>query len=82
MTLKTTPSDVVATLGKLPVTVHPLDDPAKFVFDAWTMPGLLAPTAPGVEGETVMYATVHGEFTECTYLLYSYSLFDCTIDGY
>jgi nuclear RNA export factor len=64
-TLKITPSDVVATLCKLPDTVHLLDDPAKFVFDAWTIPGFLVPAAAGVGGETVLFASVHGQFTEC-----------------
>lgn len=64
-TLQVTPADVITSIVKLPVSAHPLTDPTKFVFDAWTMPGLLAPTAPGIEGETVIYAIVHGEFTEC-----------------
>lgn len=49
----------------LPKTKHPLDEATKFVFDTFTMPGLLAPTAPDTPGETVIYAVVHGEFTEC-----------------
>ncbi len=72
MTLKITPSDVVATLGELPDTVHPLDDPSKFVFDTCTMPGFLAPIAAGVDGETVLFAIVHGEFTERAQLLSLY----------
>lgn len=49
----------------LPKTVHPLSDPEKFVFDTWTMPGFLAPAAPGVPGETIIYAVVHGQYMEC-----------------
>ena len=64
-TLAITPSSTITALNKLPATLHPLTDPTKFVFDTWTMPGLLAPTAPGVEGETVILAVVHGEFSEC-----------------
>lgn len=55
----------------LPKTEHPLSDPAKFVWDSWTMPNLLAPPAPGQEGETVIYAVVHGEYTECEHFSYS-----------
>lgn len=55
---------MVNSICKLPATVHPLTDPTKFVFDTWTMPGMLAPPAPGAEGETVIIAVVHGEFSE------------------
>jgi len=34
-----------------------------FVFDAWTMPGLLAAAATP-EAATVIYASVHGEVAE------------------
>lgn len=60
-----TPSDVVTSIVSLPKTKHPLEDSTKFVWDSWTMPGLLAPTQPGAEAETVIFASVHGEFTEC-----------------
>ncbi|GAA5995079.1 uncharacterized protein JCM10292_004525 [Rhodotorula paludigena] len=63
-TLKVTPSDVVTSIVSLPKTKHPLEDSTKFVWDSWTMPGLLAPTQPGAEAETVIFASVHGEFTE------------------
>lgn len=63
-TLQVTPSAVITSVMSLPKTIHPLSDPEKFVFDTWTMPGLLAPTAPGVAGETVIYAVVHGQFME------------------
>ncbi|GAA5865493.1 hypothetical protein JCM8547_001263 [Rhodosporidiobolus lusitaniae] len=63
-TLKVTPSSVISSVMSLPKTKHPLDQSDKFVWDAWTMPGLLAPQQPGTEGETVIYASVHGEFTE------------------
>lgn len=63
-TLKVNASSVISSIVNLPSTQHPLDDPAKFVFDTWTMPGLLAPTEAGAPGETVIYAVVHGEFTE------------------
>lgn len=64
VTLRVSPSTVVSSIMALPKTEHPLSDPAKFVWDSWTMPNLLAPPAPGQEGETVIYAVVHGEFTE------------------
>lgn len=67
-TLKLTPSSIVSSIVTLPKTTHPLDKFEKFVFDTWTMPGLLAPTAPGVEGETVIYAVVHGEYIERAFL--------------
>lgn len=60
----------------LPKTEHPLTDPAKFVWDSWTMPNLLAPPGPGQDGETVIYAVVHGEFTECTSFRPLHLLFD------
>ncbi|GAA5922659.1 hypothetical protein JCM1841_006770 [Sporobolomyces salmonicolor] len=63
-TLKVTPSSVVSSIVTLPKTKHPLEESSKFVWDSWTMPNLLAPTVPGGEGETVIYAVVHGEFTE------------------
>ncbi|GAA6007197.1 hypothetical protein JCM11491_003040 [Sporobolomyces phaffii] len=63
-TLRVTPSTVISSIMALPKTEHPLSDPAKFVWDSWTMPNLLAPPAPGQEGETVIYAVVHGEYTE------------------
>lgn len=63
-TLQVTPSTVISTICRLPTTTHPLTEPDKFVFDTWTMPGLLAPTSTGAEGETVIFAVVHGEFTE------------------
>lgn len=59
-----TPSAVVSSIMSLPKTKHPLEEASKFVFDTFTMPGLLAPTAPDTPGETVIYAVVHGEFTE------------------
>ncbi|GAA5834484.1 hypothetical protein JCM9279_004329 [Rhodotorula babjevae] len=62
-TLKTTPSAVVTSIVSLPKTQHPLDKADKFVWDSWAMP-LLPPAQPGVEGETVIFASVHGEFTE------------------
>lgn len=65
VTLRVTPPTVISSIMALPKTEHPLSDPAKFVWDSWTMPNLLAPPAPGQEGETVIYAVVHGEFTEC-----------------
>ncbi|KDE09490.1 hypothetical protein MVLG_00390 [Microbotryum lychnidis-dioicae p1A1 Lamole] len=49
----------------LPKSQHPLDDPTKFVFDCFTLPAFLRPSAPGGEPETVIMACVHGEFTEC-----------------
>lgn len=64
-TLKTTPSAVITSIVSLPKTQHPLDKGDKFVFDTWTMPGLLPPAQPGAEGDTVIFASVHGEFTEC-----------------
>ncbi|GAA5831257.1 hypothetical protein JCM3766R1_002986 [Sporobolomyces carnicolor] len=64
VTLRVTPSTVVSSIMALPKTEHPLSDPAKFVWDSWTMPNLLAPPGPGQEGETVIYAAVHGEYTE------------------
>ncbi|GAA5922186.1 Mex67p [Sporobolomyces koalae] len=63
-TLQVSPESVISSIMALPKTEHPLSDPAKFVWDSWTMPNLLAPPAPGQEGETVIYAAVHGEFTE------------------
>ncbi|KAK4054836.1 nuclear mRNA export, poly(A)+RNA binding protein [Microbotryomycetes sp. JL201] len=63
-TLKTDPAKVIASIVSLPSTQHPLDDPSKFVFDTWTMPGVLAPSEPGGAAETVIFAVVHGEFTE------------------
>ncbi|GAA6036654.1 hypothetical protein JCM8097_001275 [Rhodosporidiobolus ruineniae] len=63
-TLKVTPSTVVTSIVSLPKTKHPLEDPAKFVWDTWTMPNFLPPTQPGAEAETIIYASVHGEFTE------------------
>ncbi|GAA6059061.1 hypothetical protein JCM10212_002032 [Sporobolomyces blumeae] len=63
-TLRVTPESVVSSISSLPKTLHPLADAEKFVWDSWTMPNLLAPPAPGQEGETVIYAVVHGEFTE------------------
>lgn len=59
-----TASGAISSIMALPKTVHPLSEASKFVFDTWTMPGLLAPTAPGAEGETVIFAVVHGEFSE------------------
>ncbi|GAA5962102.1 hypothetical protein JCM3765_005521 [Sporobolomyces pararoseus] len=64
VTLRVTPPTVISSITALPKTEHPLSDPAKFVWDSWTMPNLLAPPAPGQEGETVIYAVVHGEYTE------------------
>ncbi|KAK4704483.1 nuclear RNA export factor, partial [Phenoliferia sp. Uapishka_3] len=58
------PESVIAKLRLIPKTIHPLTDAEKFVFDAWTMPGLLAPTEAGAPGETVIFASVHGEFME------------------
>lgn len=69
--LHVTPDSVTNKLAKVPLTSHPLAEAAKFVFDAWTMPGLLAPTAAGVPGETVILATVHGEFIERKFFLCS-----------
>lgn len=63
-TLKTTPHTVIKSIEALPETQHPISEGDKFVFDSWTMPGLLPPAAPGQEGETVIYAVVHGQFTE------------------
>ncbi|GAA5916790.1 hypothetical protein JCM6882_004167 [Rhodosporidiobolus microsporus] len=63
-TLKVTPSAVVTSIIGLPKTHHPLDKADKFVWDSWTMPAMLAPTQPGGEAETVIFASVHGEFTE------------------
>lgn len=63
-TLQITPSTVISSMCKLPTTAHPLTDPTKFVFDTWTMPGLLAPTETSADGETVILAVVHGEFIE------------------
>ncbi|GAA5926245.1 hypothetical protein JCM3775_000967 [Rhodotorula graminis] len=63
-TLKTTPSAVITSIVTLPKTQHPLEKGDKFVWDSWTMPGLLAPTQPGAPGEVVIFASVHGEFTE------------------
>ncbi|KAI5479212.1 nuclear RNA export factor 1/2 [Pseudohyphozyma bogoriensis] len=62
--LQLSPDKVIAALTSLPGTIHPLSDASKFVFDTWTMPGLLAPVTPGAPPETAIYATVHGEFTE------------------
>lgn len=62
-TLQITPSMVISSICKLPTTAHPLT-PTKFVFDTWTMPGVLAASTPGGEGETVILAVVHGEFVE------------------
>lgn len=62
--LHLTPDSVVGKLSLLPGTIHPLTEASKFVFDTWTMPSLLAPTAPGVPSETVIFASVHGEFME------------------
>lgn len=59
-----TPAAVISSIATLPKTKHPLDDSAKFIWDSWTMPNFLAPAAPGAEGETVIFASVHGEFTE------------------
>ncbi|POY71352.1 hypothetical protein BMF94_5664 [Rhodotorula taiwanensis] len=63
-TLQVTPAAVIASVAQLPKTKHPLDDSAKFIWDSWTMPNFLAPPAPGTEGETVIFASVHGEFSE------------------
>ncbi|KDE09703.1 hypothetical protein MVLG_00106 [Microbotryum lychnidis-dioicae p1A1 Lamole] len=63
-TLQLTPQDVIRSLNSLPKTQHPLDDPTKFVFDCFTLPAFLRPSAPGGEPETVIMACVHGEFTE------------------
>ncbi|GAA5980720.1 hypothetical protein JCM10908_001750 [Rhodotorula pacifica] len=63
-TLQVTPAAVISSIATLPKTKHPLDDSAKFIWDSWTMPNFLAPPAPGAEGETVIFASVHGEFTE------------------
>lgn len=59
-----TPADVVNSINALPKTKHPLEDSNKFVWDSWTLPNLLPPAQPGAEGETVIFASVHGEFTE------------------
>ncbi|KAK4058100.1 nuclear mRNA export, poly(A)+RNA binding protein [Microbotryomycetes sp. JL221] len=63
-TIKTNPAKVISSIIALPSTQHPLDDPSKFVFDTWTMPGVVAPNDPGGVGETVIFAVVHGQFTE------------------
>ncbi|GAA5835315.1 hypothetical protein JCM11251_006678 [Rhodosporidiobolus azoricus] len=63
-TLKLSPSAVITSIVNLPKTSHPLSDADKFVWDSWTMPAMLAPTQPGGEAETVIFANVHGEFTE------------------
>ncbi|BGP52873.1 hypothetical protein JCM8202_003955 [Rhodotorula sphaerocarpa] len=63
-TLQVSPAGVIASIAQLPKTKHPLDDSAKFIWDSWTMPNFLAPEAPGSEGETVIFASVHGEFSE------------------
>ncbi|BGP36661.1 nuclear mRNA export, poly(A)+RNA binding protein [Rhodotorula kratochvilovae] len=63
-TLKVTPSSIITTIVALPKTKHPLEEANKFVWDSWTMPNMLAPPQPGAEGETVIFASVHGEFTE------------------
>lgn len=48
----------------MPKTIHPLNEAEKFVFEAWTMPGVLAPTVPGAAGEMVIFVSLHGEFME------------------
>lgn len=63
-TLQVSPAGVIASIAQLPKTKHPLDDSAKFIWDSWTMPNFLAPEAPGSEGETVIFASLHGEFSE------------------
>ncbi|GAA6004334.1 hypothetical protein JCM10207_000673 [Rhodosporidiobolus poonsookiae] len=63
-TLKLSPSAIISDIVALPKTQHPLDQSDKFVWDCWTMPNFLAPTQPGGEPGTVIYASVHGEFTE------------------
>ncbi|GAA5972358.1 hypothetical protein JCM11641_002422 [Rhodosporidiobolus odoratus] len=63
-TMHLNPSSVITAIVNLPKTQHPLDQSEKFVWDCWTMPAMLAPTQPGGEAETVIYASVHGEFTE------------------
>ena len=64
-TLKVTPEDVVKSITALPKTSHPLSEGEKFVFDAWTVPGLVGVSPETPEGETVIYAVVQGQFTEC-----------------
>lgn len=64
-TLKVTPEDVIKAITALPKTSHPLSEGEKFVFDAWTVPGLVGASAENPEGETVIYAVVQGQFTEC-----------------
>ncbi|BGP12687.1 nuclear mRNA export, poly(A)+RNA binding protein [Rhodosporidiobolus nylandii] len=63
-TLKMSPSQVVETVMALPKTQHPLEQADKFVWDTWTLPGMIPPAQPGAEAETVIYASVHGELTE------------------
>lgn len=64
-TLKVTPEDVLKSIKALPKTSHPLNEGAKFVFDAWTVPGLVGVGPENAEGEMVIYAVVQGQFTEC-----------------
>lgn len=66
-TLKLTPEDVVKSIKALPKTSHPLSEGEKFVFDAWTVPGLVGVGPESPEGEMVIYAVVQGQFTECEY---------------
>lgn len=48
---------IVEALKLLPHTTHNISDVDKFVFDCWTMPGVI-PSTP------IIFCSVHGEFVE------------------
>ena len=58
---------IVAFVERMPKTQHPLQEPAKFVVDAWVLPNdkIGAKTDGNERPAAVLFISVHGEYTEC-----------------
>ena len=60
------PDAIIAVLLRLPRTTHPLNDPSKFVVDAWVLPNVdvQARIAPDNCPDALLFICVHGEYAE------------------
>ena len=56
-------STILEAQSYLPQTEHNISNVDKFVFDCWTMPGVL-PSTP------IIFCVVHGEYIECKWLYF------------
>lgn len=64
--LSSTAEEVVKAFEHLPQTMHEIaEGPEKFLVDAWAVDGVV-PAEMSPPSGTALFATVHGQFTECT----------------